>query len=493
MRILFIFFFLALQLKSQQIQVINGEEFSTPSKTEDDFYIKGDTSAFFIINNKNNIKQGHCFLSKITYSTQAPVYTREIFYRDNWKTQLLFANYVNNKIALYLEIKENDNKKAVLLKKYYSADYGIEINQEERLDSVLFDHAINHSVWKIISSESENVLYTIQSLHPKNEYDFKIASYATENSIRNWVYVETDSSRQSIRQWLGDDKGILYVLNTDKQNHFRLKICTGKKENDQQQLLPNAKKTIFEPVLKIINNQLYCTGEFIPGIGKNKEMNDLPVNGFFLLRYDANTLVLKDSCFDDLNQRLRNKLNYKYKNKTIKLEGPKNTLCASKNYVHHSLFSFKGSIYAIKFHAIFKNGKIAARNEIIVLKYTQGKPEWMQIIPGNNVLESKMGFEIVVAEKMHLFYFDRKDNIIHYPDIGFYAPKNYKSVMDNAAILVRIGIDERGIMERDNIYTYVDWDFNIYSDIQKLNSGNKIIITADKGKTRRFDQLILTE
>lgn len=493
MRLLLIFLSLVLSVKGQQVNIGSGIAFNIHSSPEEDLYIKGDTSGFFVINNKNSFKQGDCHLIKVAYRGLVPLYDTDLHYGDNWNVTLLSAVYAAPKLLLYLEVRENTNKKLLLIRKEYDANEGKDLKKDIRLDSMISENPIAYHVWRTIHSKSEKTLYTIKQLNENNSYENRIASYLNETAEKKWEYTEIDSSRNTIRQFIGDDKGRLYALYRNKAGYFGVKSMTGEKANDRTRLLPVNKISIFEPALEILNGKLYCSGEFMPGIGMSKEMNETPANGFFLLRMETNSLEIKDSCYDDLNQRLQNKLNYKYKNKQIGIEGEKNTACGAKNYLHYGMFSFKGAVYAVKFHANLKNGKVVSRNEVIILKYNHGKPEWMQIIPGNNTVASKMGFEFVFTDKMHLFYFDHKDNLIHYPEIGFYSPKKYKAVTDNAAILVRVGIDERGSMERDNIFTYVDWNLNIHTDIKKLNEEKSLIISADDGRKRRFDKLSLGE
>jgi len=493
MRLLLIFLTLVPIIKAQQVNIGNGVPFNIQSGPENDLYIKGDTSGFFMINSKNSFKQGECHLVKIAYKGLIPLFDSELHYGDNWNVTLLAAVYVAPKLFLYLEVKESSNKKVILIRKEYDGNEGKDLNIESRLDSLSSENQIGYRVWKIIQSRTEKTLYTIKQLNENNLFENRIAAYLNETGEKKWEYTEIDSSRSLIRQFIGDDKGRLYALYKNKAGYFGVKSMTGDKANDRTRLLPVNKISIFEPALEILNGKLYCSGEFMPGIGMNKEMNETPANGFFLLRMETTSLEIKDSCYDDLNQRLQNKLNYKYKNKQIGIEGEKNTACGAKNYLHYGMFSFKGAVYAVKYHANLKSGKVVSRNEIIILKYNQGKPEWMQIIPGNNTIASKMGFEFIFTDKMHLFYFDHKDNLIHYPEIGFYSPKKYKAVADNAAILVRVGIDERGSMERDNIFTYVEWQQHIYSDIKKLNEENSLIIGSDDGRKRRFDKLSLVD
>ncbi len=185
MRLLLIFLSLVLTVKGQQVNIGSGIAFNIHSAPEEDLYIKGDTSGFFVINTKNSFKQGDCHLVKVAYRGLIPLYDTELHYGDNWNVTLVTAIYIAPKLLLFLEVKESSNKKVVLIRKEYDGNEGKDLKLDKRLDSLSSDNQIGYRVWKITQSKSEKTLYTIKQLNENNLYENHIAAYLNETGEKN--------------------------------------------------------------------------------------------------------------------------------------------------------------------------------------------------------------------------------------------------------------------------------------------------------------------
>jgi hypothetical protein len=490
-RISFLLVIAAFQFHAQQIIIEGGASLPHNGSFQNELIIKGDTSGFYTVTS-GTLQSAPKTLRKFSYKVRKLLFDKEIFYIGNSSINVLQGSFHEGKLALALEVNDDQKKKKFLVLRNYSDETGMDKARDILLDSMDIDITSTKLNFKVLTSTDLKKIYLLKiELKKGREKLYSISCFDAEKGNRIWRQLNPDSSYFLKGSTALDEGGNIYALIKDPADRFTIRMFSDQKNISSA--LPSPSVEIIDATMELVENKLLCTGQYTCEKTQERSKDKKVEMGFFLAEFEKGSLKPGESSFDKMIVRLQNQLTYKYKNKLLRNEAGKNSLYYEKTYLHFRSFYFKGNLYVVNFHGDLLAGEVVSRNEVIILKYNGSNLDWMTIIPGKNSCPEKLGFDLIAGKKLNLVYFDHKDNLIYYPDVGFYYPNKYKSVGPLSAILVRIGINENGTFERENIFTYVDWHLNFESPTKNISRPGTLIIGAKDGKKLRYDVLRLVE
>jgi hypothetical protein len=500
-RIVILFLVFILRSQAQQVIIEGGASLSHNGSSQNELIIKGDTSGFYTVTS-NTLQSAPKTLRKFSYKVRRLIFDKEIFYIGNSNISVVHGSFFEGKLALALEVNDDQKKKKFLVLRNYFYDTGMDKATDILLDSMDYDPADPKFNFKVLTSPDLKKLYALKiELKKGREKLFTVSCFDALKGNKLWKQLDPDSSYFLKGNALLDEDGKLFTLIKDPADRFTLRSFSDQKT--AASALPSPYVEIVDATIELVEGKLFACGQYTceKAIEKTGEAEQSTVRprkekktelGFFLIEFDKNSLKASESSFDKMSVRIQNQLSYKFKSKILRNVPGKTIHYYEKPYQHYKSFYFKGDLYVVNFHGYLIAGEVVSRNEIIILKYSGAKLEWMTILPGKNSCPDKLGIGIILGKKLNLVYFDHKDNLIYYPDAGFYYPNKYKNVGPLSAILVRIGINENGTFERENIFTYVDWQLN-FDPSKNISKPGTLIIGGKDAKKLRYDVLRLVE
>lgn len=291
-----------------------------------------------------------------------------------------------------------------------------------------------------------------------------IQKFGKKQTLKNF-----NSSTIFTYNYLVDNEGNFFYLfkylRSKQQDDVSIGVGMMRKNNFQNKVyqIPDKGRTIKEPKLKVDGTKIVCYGKFLDGEYTNYSLSSENC-GYFFICIDAPSFKMETESFDYTKDHFSGYL-------------------ASADHLEKSsdisLVKVNGGYYLIREFIWMIN----FRMNILVCKYNaDSKLEWMKEVnrdcegPQNLKGEKIRGFSFGVEDnKLNLFYYEHKKNIVKFPDITKIESAKYvalKSAKD--AVLVRTSINAAEELTREIVpktqELFVGGDFPEELWIEKRNS-----------------------
>ncbi|MBL7930963.1 MAG: hypothetical protein JNL60_03620, partial [Bacteroidia bacterium] len=130
--------------------------------------------------------------------------------------------------------------------------------------------------------------------------------------------------------------------------------------------------------------------------------------------------------------------------------------------------------------------------ELLVSKFDDsGKMEWMKIIPkftANGLNEFNY---LVKNRKIYFFYAEHPKNL-EKTTITDYNPKKYQPIKNyNGSFLVCTSLDEKGSLERKEVFRNKGWCYDPSATNIVLDNGKTLLLRMINDESERYDKISL--
>ena len=465
-----VFFLFSLFSKSQPYSITKGADFLIKNGDSYLTYIGEDGGNYYVLR-RDNKDYAH-YLCKFDYASSSLLYQKKIELKENeWVSE----TYVKNgKVLVLTKLSEPKTDRDLYLLHIINSGNGELTGTPNVVEEIKTKGNRNYfSMTLRFSPDSKKMLALLMEESRTVSTKITAKLYDTDNFKKIWEkqpLQSFDNSPTSFSTFRTDNAGrLIYLIAYQRPGGMKddvvYGICVSEPFNAATTCLrlPSDNKTTINLDLEFIENELICTGEFLEGNNTPKNRATLQSTGFFMLSVDPGTPKILAQSYDRISSEVQSKLSYSDPNPRYRTEGIEKD---NKLFKHFRSYSLDGALYVVNYHGydyqLSPSNSMSLvnyhGNEIIVLKYVNGKLEWMQIIPRNTHGTGEYYYkshtlQVVTGKKLHILYYDRKKNFENFPDPKIYEAGKYEGIatLGSETFPVCLTLDKFGNMTREII------------------------------------------
>jgi hypothetical protein len=482
---------------AQTFSIKNGTPYRVDDGSQFNYYIGNNESGVYLARTTTKGKGITKVIQKLDSKTLAEVYSSG-FVLDKYE-EITNQVLLENKIIVFTSVYNKEEQTKYCILREFDNNTGKMIGDKKVVGSLPSDPmGVNGRNFYVIFSPNRSKLLIISEFKwPKKASEVKAEIYETASykklATKNIIGDYANSTISSFDYRI-DNTGNLYYLfyyMMDFEEEIGGWAFASEKLTDTKTSitpLPFAKLEIQNGTFEFVNNDLMFCGVY-KDIVKKKEKKegkvaDVGVYSFF---FDGASGEIKRKGFDYFKPEIKEKLTYK--------DGLIEESPAKKFYSLENIITFNNNAYLIESHSYAissNNGYTSYERELIVSKFnTEGKLEWMRIIPkftANNLTNFNF---LVKNNKVYLFYAEHPKNLEKYT-VDNYDARKYNDIKNyNGSVLVCTTFDENGILSRKEVFKNEGWCYDPISTNILLDKDNGLLLRMINRGEERYDKITI--